>query len=95
MFGPKMDFNKLIKDGAVIVDVRSKGEYQAGHIQGSRNIPLDKLRAELPALKKLNKPVVTVCASGNRSEAAKTILGEVGIEAYNGGGWSDLQRQIQ
>ncbi len=85
------DVAKLVDDGAVVVDVRTKGEYQAGHIEGSRNIPLDNIEKEAPALKALNKPVVTVCRSG----MAKSILVAAGIEAYNGSAWTNLKRQIR
>ena len=79
----------------MIVDVRTKGEYQVGHIEGSRNIPLDNMEKEALTLKTLNKPVVTVCRSGNRSGMAKSILTAAGVEAYNGGAWTNLKRQIQ
>jgi phage shock protein E len=95
LFKAKGDVAKLVKEGAVIVDVRTKGEYQAGHIEGSRNIPLDNIKNEAATLKNLNKPVVTVCRSGNRSSMAKSILAAAGIEAYNGGAWTNLKRQIQ
>jgi phage shock protein E len=95
LFKHNGDVAKLVKEGAVIVDVRTKGEYQAGHIEGSRNIPLDNITKEAAVLKNLNKPVVTVCRSGNRSGMAKSILAAAGIEAYNGGAWTNLKRQIQ
>jgi rhodanese-related sulfurtransferase len=95
LFKGKPDVAKLAKEGAVIVDVRTKGEYQAGHIEGSRNIPLDNIKKEAAVVKNLNKPVVTVCRSGNRSGMAKSILAAAGIEAYNGGAWTNLKRQIQ
>ncbi len=95
LFTPRADFLKLIKDGAVIVDVRTKGEYQAGHLEGSKNVPLDTVKNEAAALKKLNKPLITVCRSGNRSGMAKSILATAGIEVYNGGAWTNLKRQIQ
>lgn len=34
-FGPKTDYAELVKQGAIILDVRSKGEYAGGHIKGS------------------------------------------------------------
>ena len=95
LFKPSADIAKIVKEGAVIVDVRSRGEYQAGHIQGSKNIPLDIIKKETAGLQKLNKPVVTVCRSGNRSAIAKSILSSAGIEVYNGGAWTSLKRQIQ
>jgi phage shock protein E len=95
LFKGNGDVAKLVKEGAVIVDVRTKGEYQAGHIEGSRNIPLDNIKKEAAVVKNLNKPVVTVCRSGNRSGMAKSILAAAGIEAYNGGAWTNLKRQIQ
>jgi rhodanese-related sulfurtransferase len=40
--GPKTDYSELVKQGAIILDVRSKGEFVGGHIKGSINIPLDQ-----------------------------------------------------
>lgn len=95
LFKPSADMAKLVEQGALIVDVRTKGEYQADHIEGSKNIPLDIIKTEAARLKKLNKPIITVCRSGNRSGMAKSILTAAGIEVYNGGTWKSLKRQIQ
>ncbi len=93
--GPKVDFSELIKNGAVIIDVRSKGEYQGGHIKGSQNIPLDTLSANIAKLKK-DKAIITCCASGMRSASAKGILKSKGFtEVHNGGGWMSLQNKIR
>ena len=54
LFKPKADVAKLVQEGAIIIDVRTKAEYNAGHIAGSRNIPLDMIAQEAPALKNLN-----------------------------------------
>ena len=91
--GPKVDYKQLLQSGAVIIDVRSKGEYQGGHIKGSLNIPLDTLSNNIAKLKK-EKPVITCCASGMRSASAKSILKSKGFEAYNGGGWMTLRNRI-
>jgi rhodanese-related sulfurtransferase len=93
-FGPKVDYAQLVKEGAIILDVRSKGEYQGGHIKGSINISLDTLSNNLSKLKK-DKPIITCCASGMRSASAKSILKSNGFkEVYNGGGWSSLQNKL-
>lgn len=89
--GPKTDYAELIKQGAVIVDVRSKGEYASGHIKGSVNIPLNTLENNLSKLKK-DKPVITCCASGMRSASAESILKAKGFnDVHNAGSWYNLQ----
>jgi rhodanese-related sulfurtransferase len=94
-FGPAVDFAQLVKDGAVIVDVRSKSEFSSGHIKGSVNIPLDTLSNNLSKLKSKDKPVITCCASGMRSASAKGILKSNGYtQVYNGGGWYGLNNKI-
>ena len=94
-FGHKVDCAQLIKDGAIILDVRSKGEYACGHIKGSINIPVDTLSNNLNKLKK-DKTIITCCASGMRSASAKSILKSNGFtEVHNGGGWSSLQNKIR
>lgn len=95
LFGPGIDFRKLIEAGAVIVDVRSQGEYRSEHIPGSKNIPLEQVKSKVAELKKSGKPVITVCRSGARSGMAKSVLAAAGVEVYNGGPWNSLQRKIQ
>ena len=51
LFGPKANFKELVAKGAVIVDVRTPEEYKAGHIQGSVNIPVDKISGQAEKLK--------------------------------------------
>ncbi len=93
--GPKVDFKELIKNGATIIDVRSKGEYQGGHIKGSVNIPLQNLESGIAKIKK-DKPVITCCASGMRSASATGILKSNGFtEVHNGGGWMSLENKIR
>lgn len=90
-----VDYARLVKEGAVIIDVRSKGEYSGGHIKGSINIPLDQLRNNLSRLPDKQKPVITCCASGMRSGMAKTILTGNGYQSvYNGGGWMSLTHKL-
>lgn len=91
--------NEEIKEqlaaGAVIIDVRSEGEYGGGHIKGSKNIPLNKLAGKLDSVKKLNKPIICVCASGMRSSQATNYLKQNGLQAFNGGSWHSLKSLTQ
>jgi len=90
-----VDYKALKEQGAIIVDVRTAGEYQSGHIKGALNIPLDKLENNLGKLKDKKKPIITCCASGMRSGRAKGILQSKGYEVVeNGGGWSSLNNKL-
>lgn len=93
-FGPTVDYKALIKKGAQIIDVRSRGEYASGHVVGSVNIPLNELSNSKQKIKK-NVPLITCCASGMRSASAKVTLTSMGYtEVYNGGGWMSLNGKI-
>ena len=94
LFGSRTDFKALKEAGAIIIDVRSPQEFDRGHIKGSKNIPVNIIQREVNALKKLNKPVITVCQSGARSGMAKSVLKAAGIEVYNGGSWSGLRSKL-
>jgi phage shock protein E len=93
--GPKADFAELVEQGAIILDVRSKGEYGSGHIKGSINIPVDQLSKNLSKFKDKNRAIITCCASGMRSASAKGILTSNGFtNIHNGGAWHSLNRKI-
>jgi phage shock protein E len=93
--GPSVNYTELVKNGAIVLDVRSKSEYAGGHIKGSINISVDTLRNNLAKLKDKDKPIITCCASGMRSASAKSILKSNGYsQVYNGGGWYSLQNKI-
>lgn len=96
MFGTdKTDYKNLIAEGAIILDVRSVGEFGGGHINNAINIPVDTLSKNLSKLKDKNKAIITCCASGMRSEAAKGILEANGYtNVHNGGGWKTLQSKL-
>ena len=72
----------LVDNGAVLVDVREKAEWQAGHAPKARHIPLGQLPVrsrELPA----GRALVTVCRSGARSRRAAALLAGEGREVLN------------
>ena len=95
IFGIKStDYNQLIKDGAIIIDVRTPGEFNSGHINGATNVPLDKIKSKIKKIENLKKPVLFCCASGMRSGQATSITKSRGIDVYNGGGWSSLDRKL-
>jgi len=90
-----IDYAQLVKEGAVILDVRTKGEYGSGHIRGSVNIPVDQLGKNLQKFKDKKRPIITCCESGMRSASAKGILKSNGfINVHNGGRWMSLNNKI-
>ena len=77
------DADTLPRDGSVtLLDTRTVGEFDGGHIDGFLNIPVDELRERLGKLDK-TKPVYVICQSGLRSYIACRILAGNGFECYN------------
>jgi len=77
--------------GPMILDVRQRNEYHAGHIQGALNIELGELQEHLDGLPR-EIPVITVCASGMRASVAGSILqrdGRENVQVVGVGGTQD------
>jgi len=84
-----------VKNGAVILDVRTEGEFRTGHIRGAKNISLGTIRQRYIELDPA-KTYITVCSHGLRSVKAEQILKEKGFRhVYNGGAWIDLQHDLK
>ena len=94
--GPKVNLCELIANGAVIIDVRTRGEYSSGHAKGSINVPLDQLSGYLKKIKSKEHPVITCCASGMRSASAKSFLkGQGFTNVHNAGPWFTLNKHCK
>ncbi|WP_420579706.1 rhodanese-like domain-containing protein [Reichenbachiella sp.] len=95
-FGKRKEQMKdALKNGAIIVDVRTPGEFMGGHVDGSENIPLGSIGSQVAKLRAKGKPVVFCCASSMRSGSAASQAKSAGIEAYNGGSWMSLNGLLQ
>ena len=86
-----LDARTLMEGGTILLDVREPHEWQAGHVQGARHIPLGQLgqrQRELPG----GRPVIVVCRTGGRSARAASLLAGQGRDVSNlrGGmrGWA-------
>ena len=94
LFRPKRDINseqarKLVADGAQLIDVRSVSEFDAGHIEGAKNIPVDVIGSQFE-LNDKDTPIIVYCRSGARStRAARTLRSNGFTEVYNLGGMSN------
>ena len=68
-----------LKNGALVIDVRSPGEFNSGHLPTAINIPLDEIETALPSrVKDKNQVLLLHCQSGMRSGMAKQKLKGMG-----------------
>lgn len=74
---------RLVEGGALLVDVRTPGEFASGHLPGARNVPLDRLEAQAKDLGSPDRAIVVYCRSGGRSAAAASTLKRMGFHAVH------------
>ena len=91
MGAESVNYKQLIAQGAKIIDVRTPGEFAAGHLKGAVNIPLDQISSKMKTLNK-TETYVLCCRSGMRSGNATRVLKSAGFEnVHNGGAWTTLR----
>ena len=91
----KNKIKAAVKQGAVVIDVRTANEYDRGRVPGSLNIPVDLIRVSIGRIRDLQKPVVICCSSGERSSKATSILKENGLkDVYNAGSWMSVMKML-
>ncbi len=91
-------FKEAIDAGALVIDVREAGEYEAGHIPGAVNVPLRTLTQNLDKIPS-DMPVFVYCASGHRAGMALSSLRSLGYDnakAFSPGwkGWSGAGEEV-
>lgn len=87
----------LLQKGAMVIDVRTAGEFAGGHLRQAVNIPLDQIEAALPGrVTDRAKPILLHCASGMRSGLARRKLKSLGYtNVHNLGSFSRAERIVQ
>ena len=75
------EVNDLVEKGWIVVDVRSKDEFEKGHIPNSINISIDEIRDRINAVPK--EKILVTCQVGQRGHAATRLLREMGYNAIN------------
>ncbi|WP_122893173.1 rhodanese-like domain-containing protein [Arcobacter peruensis] len=82
----------LLKEGALIIDVRSVDEFAIANKKGSINIPITSINEKISQVDK-NKPIILCCASGSRSAIAKRVFISKGFKnVHNAGSWHALRK---
>lgn len=81
----KLQLEKMQKQGAILLDVRSPQEFAEGHLTGAVLIPSYEIKKKAKQiLKDKTKTIIVYCSSGYRSRKAQKILKELGYEkVYN------------
>jgi rhodanese-related sulfurtransferase len=83
----------LVAGGALLLDVRTAGEFAAAHLPGAMNVPVQVLEERLGELGHKERPVVLYCASGIRSATAARLLKAAGFhDVHDLGGMSRWPR---
>jgi rhodanese-related sulfurtransferase len=89
---------RLVADGAQLIDVRENYEHEAGRIEGDVHIPFDQLTKAAERLDR-ERPIVFYCRVGNRSGVAAEAFRSAGFDAYHlaGGlvGWVEAGRPLE
>ena len=79
---------EAVANGALLLDVRSPGEFSGQHLKGAVNIPVGELQSRLAEVGDKSRTVVVYCASGMRSKAAMGTLQAAGFEdVHDLGSW--------
>lgn len=86
---------EYLKEGAIVIDVRTVQEFQSGNVNGSKNIVLNSIPSKIDEIKKLNKKVIAVCRSGARSGQATSFLKQQGVDVINGGPWQNVAEFVK
>ncbi len=92
-------FESNMKGEYLLLDVRTQGEYDEGHINDPTLIPVDELESRLAEIEEYkNLPVLVYCRSGNRSATAAKILLDNGFQEVHNllggiGAWNEYKSQ--
>lgn len=87
---------QLTSQGALLIDVRTTEEFNAGHLTGAQHIEYQTIATQLPQqLTDKTQPIVLYCRSGRRAEIAKQALQQLGYNAVvNAGGYEELASEF-
>ena len=81
----RTDINAAVEEfrslpGAFLIDVRTGPEYEAGHIEGSINVPLNSIHYIVNHVRNIEAPIYVYCQSGARSGQAVSMIREMGFK---------------
>ena len=75
--------HELVGEGALLLDVRTRGEFASAHLPGAMNIPVQELGGRAQELPPQDRSIVVYCRSGARSAAAAAELRRLGYRVHD------------
>jgi rhodanese-related sulfurtransferase len=97
LFGlePRVDYARLIREGAQVIDVRPAREFEQEHLAGAVNIPIETLRLNFHLLAEKHRVIIACCNDGSKSWYAKNLLDANAYRhVYDAGNWKKLEQSI-
>ena len=93
---PSKEARAHLKNGALLIDVRTAGEFASGHLPNAINLPLDEIETSLPRrVKDKNQVILLHCQSGMRSGVARSKLNGLGYaNAFNLGSYARAEQIV-
>lgn len=85
---------EAVKNGAIIVDVRTPEEFSGKHVKGALNLPIEEIMKGNINLPK-DKEIVVYCRSGSRSSASAKVLRKQGWTVYDVATQDEWEREIK
>jgi phage shock protein E len=87
---------QALRQGAVVIDIRTAADFDRGKVRGSINIPIDRININLKRVVQMNKPIVICSNSDSENDRVIDVLKANGVkEIYNGGNWTKLWRMMR
>jgi phage shock protein E len=94
---PVKDAHEFLRNGALVVDVRTPAEFNSSHLPKAINLPVDQIEVTLPSrVPDRTRPILLHCQSGSRSAVAKRKLNAMGyVNAHNLGSYTRAEHIIK
>jgi len=87
---------EALRQGAIVIDIRTAAEFDRGKVRDSINIPVDRININLQRIVQMKRPIIICSSSDSENERVIDVLKANGVkEIYNGGNWTKLWRMMR
>ena len=87
---------EALRQGAIVIDIRTAAEFDRGKVRDSINIPVDRININLQRIVQMKRPIIICSSSDSENERVIDVLKANGVkEIYNGGNWTKIARMVR